>query len=117
MSLNVNKLAGQVSVAGVTLSQVLTIMSKVIGFITLVEGLAKELKGSEKFKTVMAMLDTLLEQMNLSEKAEELKREIGPIISLVVQVYNFLKLWPVNPTPVVTVPTPNANVGTPTPQS
>lgn len=94
MSLNLNAFAGKVVTAGVTVQQAVTIISEVVSLIITVEQAAQDLAGSDKFQAVMAGVDTLLSQMSLTNVADKVKQSLAPIISVIVSLFNLLKLWP-----------------------
>jgi hypothetical protein len=96
--MNVEAFGKKVASVGISLQEGMTIVGEVISLIVMVEQAAGELKGDQKFAAVMAAVDTLLQQMNLQGQISKIKAVLGPMISLIVQIYNFLKLWP-TPTP------------------
>lgn len=104
MSLNLGSLVGRVAGLGLTVSNASALVSGVIALVETVESLYDDLKGSEKFEAVKAGARTLVQDLGLTDDFDKLWRGLGPLVSLVVSVYNLKNLWPKPAAPVAGAP-------------
>lgn len=112
MTLNVAVLTGRLAAgAGIDLNQAGLVIGEALDLINTVEQVYVDLKGDQKFQAVMAGVRTLITELGLDDELAAIERVLGPLVSVVVTIYNLAKLWPFQqkaPAPVA--PTP-ATVG------
>jgi hypothetical protein len=110
-----NSLAPKVTLPGIPVAQVLTVLSKLLSFIILVEQVGEELKGDQKLQTVLAMMSNYLEDIVDASHVKGVLAEIKWVAAFIVKAYNFLKLWPTPAAPQTTIIQAQQPTSQPTP--
>ena len=116
MKLNFAKIAASLAVAAVNAQTVVTFVETVIDLVQDVEDIADDLRGADKLEAVKAGAKTVALQLGILDDFERIWRKLGPIVSMIVKLFN-LHGWPkkqptpslASMTPVPLTPTPTAN--------
>lgn len=95
--LNVQKIAAKLATSTLAIDKAVALVDEAIVLIDFVEDIYDGLKGSEKFAAVKAALKTTAENLGIDDDFdddfERLWKILGPLVSLIVTIYNLKSLW------------------------